>query len=764
MQIRLSVKSKVVLMLVSVSLISALVVGILGWRNSRLALSRTIFANLTALRHNKADQVDAYFRNMRYTIEVLSENDMIVEAMVRFNRAFRQLESSTISPEWDGALEAYYTSQFFPRLFANMPGQADYNLYRPQNQAGLYLQYQYIVANRFEVGEKLLLESAGDGSEYSRAHAYYHPRLRNLLHKFGFYDLFLVNIETGDIVYSVAKETDFASNLDAGPYRRSHLAEALETVRNNTERGAAHLIDFDFYRPSYGTPAAFWTAPVYNGNHLVGVLMVQIATDTLDEIMTNNQQWGQIGLGNTGEIYLVGADFLMRSDARARIEAPEAYQETLNNLGVSQRTAELIGNFETTLLLQEINSPVAEAALQNQEGTEFTTNYLEHAVLASYQPLVIEGLQWAIVAEMDADEAFAPVYTFQRQLLIATVFMIVLLAFLAIGIAYLFMRPVNLLIEGARAVGQRGNGLPHGAKSGSVPGNAPVTGAVTGAMTAAVTGEVAAPPATVVASNGAGAVVDPLLNVHSHDEWGELATTFTEMAKGAHQQAALLAEKEAQIVQLLHKVLPVSAIQRVQQGETQIVDQATQITLCIVNIGGLSGLGDQKQTGVVTTLLQDLLRDIEEAAARYDVEQWLSPEQRLVAVCGLSTPYLDHSRRTVDFALALRAITERLNTRHNTKITVHGGIHSGPVNGSVIRTDTISYELWGEGIALAQHFAHTAGADQLLVSQIICDRLQEQYLFQKSAVAQPAGKQSASSTQTQVSSWVLVGQKQAGGT
>ncbi|MCB0083224.1 MAG: hypothetical protein KDE47_19920, partial [Caldilineaceae bacterium] len=67
MRIRLSVKSKVVLMLVAVSLISALVVGILGWRNSRLALSRTIFANMTALRHNKADQVDAYFRNMRYT-------------------------------------------------------------------------------------------------------------------------------------------------------------------------------------------------------------------------------------------------------------------------------------------------------------------------------------------------------------------------------------------------------------------------------------------------------------------------------------------------------------------------------------------------------------------------------------------------------------------------------------------------------------------------------------------------------------------------
>ncbi len=33
----------------------------------------------------------------------------------------------------------------------------------------------------------------------------------------GYYDLFLIDIETGDIVYTVTKETDFATNLNDGP-------------------------------------------------------------------------------------------------------------------------------------------------------------------------------------------------------------------------------------------------------------------------------------------------------------------------------------------------------------------------------------------------------------------------------------------------------------------------------------------------------------------------------------------------------------------
>ncbi len=709
---RLSVKSKLVLLLLTVSLVSALVVGIMGWSSSRAALSRTIFDQMTVLRRSKADQVEAYFRNMRYAVEVLSDDDMVVEAMVRFNRSFRQLENSTIPPEWDGALEAYYTSQFFPRLFANLPGQADYTLYRPQSQAGLYLQYQYIVANRFDSGEKLLLDSAEDGSDYSKAHAYYHPRLRNIMRKFGFYDLFLVNFETGDVVYSVSKEVDYASNLDQGPFRRSNLTEALVSVRNNTERGKAQLIDFDLYRPSYGEPAAFWAAPLYNGNHLIGVLIVQVSLDVINNIMTTNQQWAQMGFGTTGETYLVGADQLMRSDVRPRIEDPVAYQEILRELGTSSRTLELIRSFDTTTLLQKIDSPAVTAALQNQEGTEFTTNYLDHAVLSSYQPLILDGLQWAIVAEMEADEVFAPVYTFQRQMLIAIVIMIVLLALLSIGISYLFMKPVTLLMDGARSLQQEASG-----------------------------------EASEIA-----------ISINSHDEWGELATAFNELAQGVYRQGALLATKDQEVEQLLHNLLPMSAVQRIQQGETEIVEQASQVTIYSATIQGVSTLSQQKNAKEVALLLQDLMTDLNEAAMRYDVEMLVTPDQQIIAICGLSTPHLDHSRRVVELALMMGTIIQRLNKRHNIKISLYGGIHSGALSGSVLQTQKMSYELWGESIAAARQLAASAVPNLPLVSQAIRDRLQEQYTFQRL----PEGQLAERRDQPPATAWVLTATKREG--
>jgi class 3 adenylate cyclase len=713
MRIQLSVKSKVVLLLLAVSLLAALMVGFLGWRSSRQALSQTILYNITSVRSSKAAQAEAYFRNMRHTVEVLSENDMVVEAMVRFNRAFRQLENNTIPAEWDVALEAYYTNQFFPRLFANLPGQADYNLYRPQNQAGLYLQYQYMVANRFEEGQKLLLDQAEDESEYSKVHGYYHPRLRTLIQKVDFDDLILVNIESGDVVYTVAKQTDFASNLDLGPYRRSNEADAVTLVRNNNERGTAHLVDFELYRPAYGNPSAFWSAPIYNGNHLVGVLLVQISLAALNEIMTSNQQWAQVGLGATGETYLVGADHLMRSDARPRIEDPAAYRQALVEQGVSPQTSKLIDNLSTTILLQQVDSPAIAAALQNQTGAEFSTNYLGRPVLAAYQPLVLQGLQWAVVAEIDADEVYSPVYRFQRQLLIAIVLLLVLLAFGAIGIANLFLRPLNHLIADAHTIN--------------------------------------ANPTEPNASNSNA----PVFNLTSSDEWGELAAVLRTVTQSAQQQAHKLLVKEKEIALLQRNLLPAGAVQRLQQGQSQGVDQTSQVTFCLARIGGVSALATQKNGAQVAELIEDLQTDLNSAAEQYDVEVWLTPTQQLVAICGLSTPYLDHSRRAIDFVLALRTLCQRLNTLHNSKLTLQGALSSGPLNGSIIRTQKMVYALWGESVSAAQQLASEAVPDLLLVAPAIYERLQEQYTFQR---PRPAAR-----PQEPVTAWVLVGAKNEGG-
>ena len=100
-------------------------------------------------------------------------------------------------------------------------GELNPETYIPQSKAAQYLQYHYITQNPNPVGEKGKLIDAQDGSGYSQVHAKYQDKFQHIINKFGYYDLFLIDFNRGDIVYSVYKEADYATNLNTGPYRYS---------------------------------------------------------------------------------------------------------------------------------------------------------------------------------------------------------------------------------------------------------------------------------------------------------------------------------------------------------------------------------------------------------------------------------------------------------------------------------------------------------------------------------------------------------------
>lgn len=678
---RLSIKSRLVLLLLIVSLIATLVVGYLGWSGGATAVTDTMLYGINAIRRSKVDQIEAYFRNMRYTVEVLSRNDMVVEAMVRFNRAYKHLENQSVPTEWDQGLESYYTNQFFPKLFANLPGQADYLLYRPNNQAGLYLQYHYIAANPYPDVQKMQLDQAEDGSEYSKVHGDYHPRLRDLIRKLGYEDLILVNFETGDVVYSVAKRTDFASNLDSGPYRNSNEAAAVELVRANAERGVAQLVDFELYRGKYGAPAAFWGAPIYNGSHLVGVLLIQISVDEIDRIMTSNRNWLEVGLGRTGEIYLVGPDMFMRSNSRFLLEDPKNYQILLESLGVPESTIQRILSFDTSILLQKVSSFAVAEVLQNETDTTFTTDYRHVPVLVSYQPLMLEGLRWGLIATMDEEEAFTFLYTFQRRFWISLVLILTLLAFLTIGVANFYVQPIYKLLEGIRRVNR---------------GESNVT-----------------------------------VKLPAHDEFGELADGFNNMVQGMHQQNTILAQKEQEVERMLNNMLPEVLARRLRQGEDHIIEQVQQVTILFANVVSPTALVAERGAAQIVELLQTVVADLDEAAKQYDIEWFTEVRHRFTGICGFSTPHLDHTRRAGDFALAAMHIIERLNHKYNIHLNLYMGIHTGPLIAGVLGGGKVIYEIWGETALITEQLHRIADTNTILVSQEVYERLQGQYRFRR---------------------------------
>jgi len=210
-----------------------------------------------------------------------------------------------------------------------------------------------------------------------------------MLIKFKLYDVFLVDND-GYIVYSDFKEKDFGTNLMTGPYKNSGLARVYKKALK-LKKGEVVFDDFNFYEASYNTPSAFLATPILDEGDVLGVLIFQLPIKNITRIMSFNGEYKKTGLGDTGEAYLVGKDKLMRNDGR--------FLKDLDD--------ELVKKTHTTIKIFKIDSPSVNNALNGKEGSWIIKNYKGKEVLSAYAPINIYGKKWAIVAEIEKNEALS---------------------------------------------------------------------------------------------------------------------------------------------------------------------------------------------------------------------------------------------------------------------------------------------------------------------------------------------------------------------
>lgn len=694
----LSIKSKIQLMLLAVSLISIISISFLGWSWARAELKHNIFDHLTSVRASKAYQVESYFETFKDHVETLCEDRMVVSAMKEFDSAYDQLDQAAIPSSWDDAIQDYYAQDYFPRLTERISGTPNYATYSPKGTAARYLQYQYIAANPHPVGDKDALSNARDGSVYSAIHDRYHRLFQNLIKKFGYYDFFLIDPLTGDIVYSVYKEADYGTSLERGPYSRSNFADVVAAVQDNPDRGAIQVADFKIYKPSYGAPAAFMAGPIYDGSAFVGILAVQMPVSEINQVLTGNKNWARDGLGVSGETYLVGRDYLMRSISRFLIENKAGYEKALRATGTPSRTIQLIDQLDTSILLQRVSTEAARAAIAGQEGTQITKDYRGKSVLSSYAPLSLPGLEWGILSEMDLAEAYQPVYALQTYLLISTVILMLVLTFLASVVAANFVKPIDTLIEASRKA--------------------------------------------ELGQEGAAVFFD------STDEFNELANIFNTVVQRMRQQIQSVEQQYQETYRILQGFLPDDIIDRIRQQEDLISTQNQQVTVLFAKIVGLGHLSEQQPSGAIGQHLTELLSTFNEAARRCDVEPFKFASDRYIATCGLTKPRLDHEKRMVDFALGLLDRIQAFNSSHRTRLSLRIGIHTGTVATGILGAKQLSYDLLGKPVAIASGLTETTDANVIITTQLVRDRLNGFYDFQ-------AGPSVALENQGRLETWVL---------
>jgi len=451
-----SLRFKVLALVAVVALASAGVVALVAYVGGRDSLEKAAYEQLTVVRETKADHAEDYFWQTRNHLLTLSEDQMISDALRDLGSWYSSIappEDPEVQALHDAELQRYYEREFVPRLSGTTLHEHSVDEFLPDDPIARELQYQFIVENPNPTGSKQLYDGPEEGAGYARVHAEYQPLMRSILDRFGYYDMFLIDAEDGDIVYSVFKEVDFGTSLEDGPYQDTNLAKAFRAARDSGNPSLVVHEDFSPYEPSYDAPASFMASPIPGPDgEIQGVLAFQVPIDRINEIMTSGGDWQKVGLGDSGETYLVADDLTMRSESRFLLEDKAGYLAAVAASGLPQETVATIDRLDSSIGLQVVETPGAVAAQLGQTGTDIFEDYREVPVLSAYRPLRIPDVDWVIMSEIDEEEAFRSVNEFGMRALVALLIVAVVITIVAIWFSSRLVRPINELSASATAI------------------------------------------------------------------------------------------------------------------------------------------------------------------------------------------------------------------------------------------------------------------------------------------------------------------------
>lgn len=378
--------------IVGAAVLAALAVGTVGYVLSRSALHDAVVERFEALTQVRSDALQAYLATIREDLTIVASNPATARALEDFERGFRAIGE-------DG-------------------------------DALAMLQRLYIEDNPHALGEKHRLDFAADGSAYSDTHRAYHPWFREMLETRGYYDIFLFSLD-GDLVYTVFKELDYATNLNTGEWKDTDLGNVFRAALAKSGAGEVAFFDFRPYDPSHGAPASFIGAPIFRDGRAIGVLAFQMPIDRMNAVMQEST-----GMGATGETYIVGADGLMRSDSR------------------------FAG--ESTILSRRLDSEAVRGALAGASGWVEGVDARGIDILSVYQSLDFEGTRWAIIGQIDLAEAMSPAVAMRNNMALATLVVLAVMAVFGVVFARRMTRPMTAMAQTMQqlAAGETGMEIP----------------------------------------------------------------------------------------------------------------------------------------------------------------------------------------------------------------------------------------------------------------------------------------------------------------
>ena len=676
--------SLVALVVTLLSLSAAALVGL--WRGNTLA-EGLIEDRVVSVTDSRATTVESYISGVRRSVAALAASPGAVDAIERLSDGHRALAMTPVTADEDSALIEYYLTDVVPQLEDTSLRSLNVPRLIPGDAGAIRLQSLYTVPPEPDEDEPAiapaLLPDAGDGSEYSAAHAELHPLYAEIKGRSGFDDLYLIAAPDDRIVYSTLKRIDFATSLDVGPWSGSALSEVIETLAGDPSPGTTAVSDMTAYGPAFERPTMFVAAPVAGDNGVVGFVAVALSFTDFDAILSGGGKWD--GFGESGESYLVGADGTMRTTARPFAASASEFLASTTEEGPSSLTdnqRRRMAATGTTALVQEVDIDLVRSA-STEPGTVETTNYRGVPVLAAYRPLDIEGLDWVVITELSEDEIDDPIEDYVRNLLLSMALFVVTVTFVATRWSDRTMEPIRTIAARLRAAQLGDTGAS--SQSGSLPEDSP-------------------------------------------DEYVALADSIDEMLERLDERRAAAAARSSERLDLVRRFLPATVAQRSEQAGEEVLDHVANASVVVLMVEGLGDLLANRDRREVRDFLAAVIDELDALAVDLGLERIKVTGDRYYAICGATRPYLDHGPRAVRFALQAVVLVAEVSLERGQHVIVRAGVDAGSVSVGLADRAGLVYDAWGPAVSGASELARTAPSGQVAASAAVQRHLSDDFV------------------------------------